>query len=59
VNYGFLVKEVLGVLSGALFLLSYDYTVLDSTRFTDWHKAPHEALLCVRVDKPYSPCTRT
>jgi hypothetical protein len=29
--------------------IRYDYTVLDSTKFTDWHKALHEAFICVRV----------
>ena len=48
-NYGFLVEEVLKVLFGFLCLLEYDYTVLDSTKFTDWHKATHEAFLSIRV----------
>jgi hypothetical protein len=48
-NYGFLVEEVLKILFGVLCPLEYDYTVLGSTKFTDWHKATHEAFLSVRV----------
>jgi len=54
-NYGFLVKDVLKALLGTLRLLNYDYAVLDSTKFTDWHKASHEAFLCVRVGEALFP----
>jgi hypothetical protein len=54
-HHGFLIKHVLEVLFGILCLLSYDYTVLDSTKFTDWHKKAHEAFLCVRVGEALLP----
>ena len=40
---------VLSALFSLLCLIRYDYTVLDSTKFTDWHKGLHEAFLCIRV----------
>lgn len=49
INHGSIVMVVLTALFGVLRLLSYDYTVLDSTRFTDWRKDCHETFLSVRV----------
>ncbi|MEM3061760.1 MAG: hypothetical protein QW265_05080, partial [Candidatus Bathyarchaeia archaeon] len=48
-NYGFLVSRLLGIMLGLLCLISYDYTVLDSTKFTDWYKTTHETFICTRV----------
>ncbi len=49
VNHNRLVKDVLEALLGILRLVSYDYTVLDSTKFTDWRKETYEAFTCMRV----------
>ena len=35
--------------------LDYYYTVLDSTKFTDWNKNLHEVFLCVRVGETLIP----
>jgi hypothetical protein len=35
--------------------LGYYYTVLDSTKFTDWNKNLHEVILCVRVSEALIP----
>ncbi len=61
VNYGFLVRKVLMSLLGVLCLLNYDYAVLYSTKFTDWHKALYEAFPCIRVSlgDAFSPFTRS
>ena len=48
-NHDRLVKDVLEVLLSILRFISYDYTVLDSTKFMDWRKHPHEAFISVRV----------
>ena len=35
--------------------LDYYYTVLDSTKLTDWNKNLHEVFLCVRVGEALVP----
>jgi hypothetical protein len=40
---------VLKILLRLLSLMDYDYSVIDSTRFTDWLKSLHELLIDVRV----------
>jgi hypothetical protein len=49
INCGFLLKSLLEELFKVIRFIRYDYTVLDSTKFTDLHKALHEAFICVRV----------
>jgi hypothetical protein len=41
--------EVLKALLRLLSFMYYDYSVVDSTRFTDWLKGPHELFIDVRV----------
>ena len=41
INYEFLVKEIKDALMKILNYLDYYYTVLDSTKFTDWNKNLH------------------
>jgi hypothetical protein len=40
---------VLKILLRLLSLMDYDYSVIDSTRFTDWLKSLHELFIDVRV----------
>ena len=55
INYEFLIKEIKDVLMKILSYLDYCYTVLDSTKFTDWNKNLHELFLCVRVGEALIP----
>ena len=55
INYEFLVKEIKDALMKILNYLDYYYTVLDSTKFTDWNKNLHEVFLCVRVGEALVP----
>jgi len=48
-RHGDVVGEVLKALLRLLSLMDYDYSVVDSTRFTDWLKGPHELFIDVRV----------
>jgi hypothetical protein len=48
-RHGDMVGEVLKALLRLLSLMDYDYSVVDSTRFTDWLKGPHELFIDVRV----------
>ena len=41
--------EVLKTLLRLLSLMDYDYSVVDSTKFTDWLKNLHELFIDVRV----------
>jgi hypothetical protein len=43
------VGEVLKILFRLLNLIEYDYSVIDSTKFTDWLRRLHELFLDVRV----------
>jgi hypothetical protein len=49
VRHGDVVGEVLKALLRLLSLMDYDYSVVDSTKFTDWLKGPHELFIDVRV----------
>ena len=49
-----MVGEVLKVLLRLLSTIDYDYSVVDSTRFTDWLKALHELFIDVRVWSGYT-----
>jgi hypothetical protein len=44
-----MVGEVLNVLLRLLSTIDYDYSVVDSTKFTDWLKSLHELFIDVRV----------
>jgi hypothetical protein len=43
------VGEVLKMLPSLLSFMDYDYSVIDSTKFTDWLKGLHELFVDVRV----------
>jgi hypothetical protein len=43
------VGEVLKALLRPLSFMNYDYSVIDSMKFTDWLKALHEIFIDVRV----------
>jgi hypothetical protein len=49
VRHGDMVWEVLKVLLGLLSTIDYDYSVVDSTKFTDWLNSLHEIFIDVRV----------
>jgi hypothetical protein len=49
VRHGDVVWEVLKVLLRLLSTIDYDYSVVDSTKFTDWLKGLHELFMDVRV----------
>jgi hypothetical protein len=49
VRYGDVVGEVLKAFLSLLSTIDYDYSVVDSTKFTDWLKALHELFIDVRV----------
>jgi hypothetical protein len=49
VKHGDVVVEVLKTLSRLLSLMDYDYSVIDSTKFTDWLKNLHELFIDVGV----------
>jgi hypothetical protein len=49
VRHGDVVREVLKVLLRLLSTIDYDYSVMDSTKFTDWLKGLHEIFIDVRV----------
>jgi hypothetical protein len=49
VRHGDVVGEVLKALLRLLSFMDYDYSVIDSTKFTDWLKALHELFIDVRV----------
>lgn len=55
INYESLIKEIKDALMKILNYLDYYYTVLDSTKFTDWNKNLHEVFLCVRVGEALIP----
>ena len=44
-----MVGEVLKALLRLLTHIDYDYSVVDSTKFTDWLKGLHELFIDVRV----------
>jgi hypothetical protein len=48
VRHGDMVGEVLNVLLRLLSTIDYDYSVVDSTKFTDWLKTLHELFIDVR-----------
>jgi hypothetical protein len=48
VRHGDVVGEVLKALLRLLSLMDYDYSVVDSTKFTDWLKTLHELFIDVR-----------
>ncbi|MCC6019076.1 MAG: hypothetical protein LM601_08590 [Candidatus Verstraetearchaeota archaeon] len=48
-RHGDVVREVLKVLLRLLSTIDYDYSVVDSTKFTDWLKGLHELFIDVRV----------
>jgi hypothetical protein len=47
-RHGDVVGEVLKALLRLLSLMDYDYSVVDSTKFTDWLKTLHELFIDVR-----------
>jgi hypothetical protein len=47
-RHGDVVGEVLKALLRLLSLMDYDYSVVDSTWFTDWLKTLHELFIDVR-----------
>jgi hypothetical protein len=49
VRHGDVVEEVLRALFRLLSLMDYDYSVVDSTKLTDWLKSLHELFINVRV----------
>jgi hypothetical protein len=49
VRHGDVVGEVLKALLRLLSFMDYDYSVIDSTKFTDWLKALHELFIDLRV----------
>jgi hypothetical protein len=49
VRHGDVVEEVLKALFRLLSLMDYDYSVIDSTKFTDWLRGLHELFIDVRV----------
>jgi len=49
VRHGDIVEEVLRALFRLLSLMDYDYSVVDSTKLTDWLKGLHELFIDVRV----------
>jgi hypothetical protein len=49
VRHGDIVGEVLKIIFKLLNLIEYDYSVVDSTKFTDWLGRLHELFLDVRV----------
>jgi hypothetical protein len=49
VRYGDVVVEVLKILLRLLSYMDYDYSVVYSTKFTDWLKSLHELFIDVRV----------
>jgi hypothetical protein len=49
VRHGDVVEEVLRALFRLLSLMDYDYSVIDSTKLTDWLKGLHELFIDVRV----------
>jgi hypothetical protein len=49
VRHGDVVVEVLKALLRLLSLMDYDYSVIDSTKFTDWLNSLHELFIDVRV----------
>jgi len=49
VKHGDVVGEVLKTLLRLLTQMDYDYSVVDSTKFTDWLKNLHELFIDVRV----------
>jgi hypothetical protein len=54
VRHGDMVGEVLNVLLRLLSTIDYDYSVVDSTKFTDWLKSLHELFIDVRVWSGYT-----
>jgi hypothetical protein len=56
VRRGGVVVEVLKALLSLLSLMDYDYSVMDSTKFTDWLKGLHELFIDVTA-KHYSQST--
>jgi hypothetical protein len=49
VRHGDVVVEVLKILLRLLSYMDYDYSVVDSTKFTDWLKSLHELFIDVRA----------
>ena len=49
VRHGDVVGEVLKAFLGLLTYMDYDYSVIDSTKFTDWLKGLHELFIDVKV----------
>jgi hypothetical protein len=49
VRHGDVVEEVLKALFRLLSLMDYDYSVINSTKFTDWLKGLHKLFIDVRV----------
>jgi len=49
VKHGDVVEEVLKALLKLLTQMDYDYSVIDSTKFTDWLNSLHELFIDVRV----------
>jgi hypothetical protein len=49
VRHGDVVEEVLKALFRPLSLMDYDYSVVDSTKLTDWLRGLHELFIDVRV----------
>ena len=49
VRHGDVVEEVLRALFRLLSLMDYDYSVIDSTKLTDWLRGLHELFINVRV----------
>jgi hypothetical protein len=47
-RHGDVVGELLKALLRLLSLMDYDYSVVDSTKFTDWLKTLHELFIDVR-----------
>jgi len=48
-KHGDLLENVLKTLFNYLYYIEYDYSVMDSTKFTDWVKGLHELFVSVRV----------
>jgi len=48
-RHGDIVEEVLRLLFRLLSLIEYDYSIVDSTKLTDWLRGLHELFINVRV----------
>jgi len=48
VRHGDIVEEVLRTLFSLLSHIEYDYSIMDSTKLTDWLKGPHELFINMR-----------